>query len=173
MLLRLAAYAADRNRVLELAEQTQSQLPVAGRANTVGAFTLLMSTVESLTMIGERERAANLYPLVRELLGTKIVCLSYTCRFPETVAGIAAGAAGNWDAAEQHFATALKLAYELPHRIEEAEVSRFHAMTLLKRNRASDRERARKMLERAARSYGLIGMPRHLELIRGLEKAAQ
>jgi len=173
MLLRLAAYAADRNRVLELAEQTQSQLPVAGRANTVGAFTLLMSTVESLTMIGERERAANLYPLVRELLGTKIVCLSYTCRFPETVAGIAAGAAGNWDAAEQHFATALKLAHELPHRLEEAEVSRFHAMTLLKRNPASDRERARKMLERAARSYGLIGMPRHLELIRGLEKAAQ
>jgi hypothetical protein len=62
---------------------------------------------------------------------------------------------------------------DLPHRLEEAEVLRFHANMLLQRNLAGDRERARNMLARAAESYDRMAMPRHLELARTmLEKAA-
>ena len=62
---------------------------------------------------------------------------------------------------------------DLPHKLEQAEVLRFHANMLLQRNLAGDRERARNMLARAAESYDGMAMPRHVELARtALEKAA-
>ena len=67
-------------------------------------------------MIGERGRTAELYPLVRELLESGVKCTALEIRFPETVAGIAAGAAGDWERAEQHFLAARKQALELPQR---------------------------------------------------------
>ena len=90
------------------------------------------------------------------------------CRFPETIAGIAAGAAGDWERAEQHFLAARKLALELPHRLEEAEVSRFHGMMLIDRAASGDRERARRLLGEALATYTRIGMPRYVELTRKL-----
>jgi tetratricopeptide (TPR) repeat protein len=168
MLLRLAAYSGDRDRVLELVEETQSQLPLPGRANTIGAWSLLMGMVESLAMVGERGRAGELYPRVRELLGCGAVCILFACRFVQTIAGIAAAAANDWDAAEQHFGVGLRQAMELPHRLEEAELRRFHAMMLLWRDMTGDRTRAHEMLVLAVESYKRIGMSRHLKLARGL-----
>ena len=55
---------------------------------------------------------------------------------------------------------------DLPHKLEEAEVLRFHANMLSQRNLAGDRERARNMLIRAAESYNKMAMPRHVELAR-------
>jgi tetratricopeptide (TPR) repeat protein len=167
-LLRLAAYSADRDRVLQLVDQVEQHLPIPGRLNTIGAWTLLMGMVEALAVAGEQQRTARFYPQVSELLKSGVVCMSFAWRFPETLAGIAAGAAGLWELAEKHFETALKYTVELPQRLEEAEVQRFHAMMLLWRNRDSDRERVREMLVRAADSYQQIGMPRHLELTRRL-----
>jgi tetratricopeptide (TPR) repeat protein len=174
MMLRLAAYSGDRGRVLELVDQTQLQLPLPGHVNTIGAWSLLTGTVEALAIIGERRRAAELYPQVRELLGCGAAWMSFGCRFPETIAAIAASAAGEWDAAERHFEITLRQAIQVPHRLEEAEVRRFHAAMLLERNPAGDRERAREMLVRAVESYERIAMPRHLELARAmLAQAAQ
>ena len=115
MLLRLGAYSGDRDRVFQLIDQTRSQFPMPGRPNTIGAWSLLMGGVESLAMVGEHQRAAELYPLVRELLGCGAVNISFARQFPETIAGIAAGAVGDWDAAEQHFTVALRQATEFPH----------------------------------------------------------
>jgi len=168
MLLRLAAYSGNRDQVLELVEQTRSHLPILGKVNSIGRWSLLMITVESLAMVNEQGRTAELYPLVRELLKCGVVCMLLTCRFPETIAGIAAAEAGDWDAAETHFGTALRQAIELPHQLEEAEVRRFHAMMLLQRDRPGDRDRAREMLIQALESYRRIGMPRHMELTRVL-----
>ncbi|MBV8362564.1 MAG: AAA family ATPase, partial [Deltaproteobacteria bacterium] len=168
MLLRLAGYSGGHDRVLELVNQTQAQLPRLGQTNTIGTWSLLMGMVEALAMVGERGRAAELYPRVRELLACGVITMSFGCRFSETIAGVAAGTAGYWQPAEQHFGLALQQAAELPHRLEEAEVRRFHAMMLLERNLAGDRDRAREMLIRAIEVYERIKMPCHLELARRL-----
>lgn len=171
--LRLAAYAGDRDMVLELAGKAESQLPKSGQPNPIRAWLLLMSMVEALAMVGENARAAALYPMVRELLASGAICMALMCRLPQTIAGIAAGAAGDWEVAEEHFRIALAQATELPHRLEEAEVRRFYTMMLLQRNFAGDRERARDMLVPAVESYGRIGMPLHLELARALLASAE
>ena len=119
-------------------------------------------------MVGERGRAAELYPLVHELLESGTKCMALEVRFPETVAGIAAGAAGDWERAEQHFLAARKQALELPHPLEEAELRRFHAMMLIDRAASGDRERARRLLGEALAIYTRIGMSRHVELTRKL-----
>jgi tetratricopeptide (TPR) repeat protein len=168
MLLRLAGYLGERDRALELADQTRPRLPIPQMANTIGAWLLLIGTVEGLAMVGERGRAAELYPLVRELLESGVRCMSWEIRFPETVAGIAAGAAGDWERAEEHFLAARKQALELPHRVEEAEVRRFHAMMLIDRAASGDRETARRLLGEAVAIYWRIGMHRHVELTRKL-----
>jgi tetratricopeptide (TPR) repeat protein len=90
------------------------------------------------------------------------------CRFPETIAGIAAGAAGDWELAEKHFEKALKQAEEFPHRVEEAEVQRFYAMMLIARTARGARSRARALLNHALESYERIGMPGHAGLTRTL-----
>jgi len=89
-------------------------------------------------------------------------------RLAETVAGIAAASARNWDAAEDHFKTALRQAESLPLRLEEAEIRRFHAMMLLNRAAPGDREKARCLLDEARERYVQIGMPRHVEIIQSL-----
>lgn len=172
-LLRIAAYSGDREKVSELLNQMESHFPIPGRANTIGAWSLMMGAVESLAMVAESGRAAKLYPLARELLESGAVCISFVCRFPQTIAGIAAGAAGEWEAAEQHFQVAQQQAGHMPHFLEQAEVRRFHSMMLLRRGLPGDRERAREMLVRAVESYDRIAMPRHRELARAMLAKAE
>lgn len=95
------------------------------------------------------------------------------CRFTETTAGIAAAAAREWDASEDHFRIALRQAESMPYRVEEAEIRRFHAMMLLDRSAPSDRERAMTLVREALDFYARTGMARHQELSRELlNKAA-
>ena len=89
-------------------------------------------------------------------------------RFTQTIAGIAAAAARQWEAAEDHFQTALRQAESIPHRLEQAEIRRFHAMMLMDRAAQGDREKAQKLLREALESYTLIGMPRHIEMTQSL-----
>lgn len=69
---------------------------------------------------------------------------------------------------EQHFDTALRQAHEIPHRIEQPEVRRWHAWMLLDRAAPGDRERASQLLTEAIALYRDFGMPRHLELAEAL-----
>lgn len=84
MLLRLAAYAGDREKVLELVGQAQSQLSITGKPNAIGSWLLLMDTVEAFAIIGERDRAALLYPVVHELLRCGALSISFPYRLLET-----------------------------------------------------------------------------------------
>ena len=80
----------------------------------------------------------------------------------------AAAAAHGWKAAEDHFQTALQQAESFPNRLEQAEIRRFHAMMLIDRAAAGDREKAQTMLREALESYTQIGMPRHVEMVQAL-----
>jgi tetratricopeptide (TPR) repeat protein len=90
------------------------------------------------------------------------------CRFTQTIAGIAASAARQWEAAEEHFKIALQQAEYFPNRLEQTEIRRFHAMMLIDRDAAGDREKAQTLLREALESYTQIGMPRHIEMAQTL-----
>jgi hypothetical protein len=129
---------------------------------------MLALVIEGLVLLGEQSQAERLYPLVGELVGTGAIALWPIFRFTHTVAGMAASAAHQWETAEQHFQTALRPAESVPHRLEQAEIRRFHAMMLMDRAAPGDREEARKLLGETLETYTRIGMPRHIELTRTL-----
>ena len=141
-----------------------SRLPIATQPNTIGAWTVLFGVVEGLAELGERDAAADLYPAVLDAIETGTLVDFDARRLLQTVAGIAAAAGGDWDAAETHYQTALRQAHEIPFRSEQPEVRRWYAHMLLDRNAPGDRDTARVQLGEAVEMYRAIGMPRHLAL---------
>ena len=165
-LFRQMAYAGDRADALKLFDESRPKLPRTGEPNTIGSWAMLMLFVEGLHELGEYEMAAGFYPIVGELIDTGTICMGWIARFPQTIAGIAAAAARNWDAAEEHFANALRQAEELPHLLEAAEIRRFRAAMLIRRGASGDFTLAHRLLSEALDSYERFGMRRHAELAR-------
>src|SRR5208282_4693810 len=163
-LFRQMAYAGDRDAALGILEEKQTQLPHSGKPNAAGSWFMLSLVIEGLVMLGEQGKAAQLYPLVCELVDTGAVVLWSISRFTQTIAGIAAAAAHQWEAAEKHFQIAMQQAEFFPNVLEQKEIRRFHAMMLLDRAAPGDRNKARTLLNQALETYAQIGMPRHIEL---------
>ena len=165
---RQLAYGADRDRALAILDEERAWLPHDGKPNIRGSWRMLALVIEGLVMLGEQWQAAQLYPLSRELVDTGAVALFPLSRFTHTIAGIAAGAAHQWQSAEQDFQIAMQQAESFPYRLEQAEIRRFHAMMLIERAAPGDRDRARTLLREALESYTQIGMPRHIEMTQAL-----
>jgi tetratricopeptide (TPR) repeat protein len=163
------AYAGDRDGALAILDEKRALLPRSGQPNSIGSWWMLALVIEGLVMLGEQSQAAQLYPLARELIGTGAVVVHWPIlRFTHTIAGIAAAAARQWEAAEDHFRIAMQQAEAVPQRLEQAEIRRFHAMMLIDRAAPGDREKAQTLLREALESYAQIGMPRHIEMARAL-----
>ncbi len=167
-LFRQMAYSGDRAGALAILEKNRALLPVSGQENLRGSWWMLALVVEGLVMLGEQAQAGELYPLVRELIDTGAVVLWPIPRYTQTIAGLAAAGARQWEAAEKHFQLARRQAEFFPDRLEQAEISRFHAMMLRDRADPGDREKARTLLNEALETYKLIGMPRHIEMTQAL-----
>jgi tetratricopeptide (TPR) repeat protein len=167
-LFRQMAYTGDRDAALAILEEERTRLPQSGQENSRGWGLMLALVVEGLGTLGERTKAAQLYPLVLELIATGTVWLWPISRLTQTIAGIAAAAARQWDAAEEHFQIAMQQARSLPNVLEHAEIHRFHAMMLIDRDGPSDREKAQTLLREALAAYDRIGMPRHIDLAQTL-----
>ena len=151
------ASAAIEMRQVELAARSHD-------ANFVGAWDQLMNVVEGLAILGARDRAATLYQQVAGGLETGVV-LNHSSRLWQMVAGIAAACGAQWEAAQEHYETALTQAHDLPHKIAQPEVRRWYAQMLLDRNAAGDRDKARTLLGEATEMYQTIGMPKHVEMV--------
>jgi tetratricopeptide (TPR) repeat protein len=169
-LCRQLAYAGDRDGALAILDQESARLPRSGQANTTGSWFMFALVIEGLFMLREWSQAEELYPLVGELLDTGAVALWPIFRFTHTIAGLAATAARQWEAAEEHFRIAMQQAASFPDRLEQAEIRRFHAMMFIDRAAPGDREKAQTLLSEALRTYTQIGMPRHIEMIQALAK---
>jgi tetratricopeptide (TPR) repeat protein len=167
-LFRQMAYAGDRDGALAILDEKRALLPRSGQPNTAGSWFMLALVIEGLVMLGEQSQAGQLYPLVCELIGTGAVVLWPIFRFTQTIAGVAAAAARQWDAAEEHSQIAMQQAESFPNRLEQAEIRRFHAMMLMDRAAPGDREKAQTLLREALESYTQIGMPRHIGMARAL-----
>jgi tetratricopeptide (TPR) repeat protein len=161
-------YAGDSNGALAMLEQERQNLPRPGQANTIGAWTMLLAAVEGLAVLGEREEAAKLYPLVGEAIDTRALLRDVFGGLLQTVAGIAAAAGGQWEKAEEHYQTALRQAHELPSVIEQPEVRRWYARMLTDRDAPGDRDKAFRLLTEAIAMYRRIGMPKHVEMAQAL-----
>ncbi len=64
------AYMGDKDAALAALEERREGLPRPGRANIWGAWAMLFAAVEGLAVLGEREEAAKLYPLVLEAVNS-------------------------------------------------------------------------------------------------------
>jgi hypothetical protein len=162
------AYAGDHDGALAILREKRAWLPLSGQQNSRGSWMMLALVIEGLVMLGEQSQAAQFYPLARELIATGAVVIWPISRFTHTIAGVAAGAARQWEAAETHFQIALKEAESLPSCLEQAEIRRFHAMMLIDHAAPGNREKARTLLSEALASYARIGMPRHIEMTQTL-----
>ena len=167
-IFRQMAYSGDRDGALAILDETRGLLPRSGQSNTAGSWLMLALVIEGLVMLGEHSQAGELYPLVCELLGTGLVVLWPIFRLTHTIVGVAAAAARQWEAAEEHFQLAMLQAKALPHRLEQTEIRRFNAMMLIDRAAPGDREKAHTLLGEALESYTRIGMPRHIEMTQAL-----
>ena len=168
LLFKLMSYAGDRKGALALLDETRGLLPHSGRPNEPHSWVMLLLVIEGLVMLGEYSQAEQFYPLVQELIDAGAVELFRITHFSHTIAGLAAGAARLWEAAEDHFRIAMQQAESLPDSLEQVEIRRFHAMMLIDRGGPGDREKARSLLSAALASYERVGMPRHVEITRGL-----
>jgi hypothetical protein len=102
------------------------------------------------------------------LIDTRTVTLWPVFRFTQKIAGVAAAAARQWEAAEEHFQMAMQQTESFPNRLEQTEIRRFHAMMLLDRGAPDDRAKAQMLLGEALETYTRIGMPRHIEMAQAL-----
>jgi hypothetical protein len=166
--LQVLAYRGERTETLAVFDRRRDALPGAEHGNGMGSWHLLLSAVEGLYVLDERQTAAALYPLVLDLLALGVVLDLFQGRLVERMAGTAAAAGKLWGAAEGHFLIALRQAEEMPNILEQAETRRFYGQMLLERGAPGDRERARSLLQEASDAYGRIGMPRHVELATAL-----
>lgn len=109
---------------LDHLERARSMALAMKEDNPKGDWDLLLHVAESLAVLGRKPDAGNLYPaLVRGLERGSCVSL-ISSRFWQMVAGIAAACGRQWDAAQEHYETALKQAHDLPHEIAPSEVRR-------------------------------------------------
>jgi class 3 adenylate cyclase/tetratricopeptide (TPR) repeat protein len=167
LLFEFRAYAGEREMALAMLDAEDAPLPVPGQPNGWGRWSMLLSAVEGLYVLGERDRAASYYGLVVECIErTRAICAGFhDSRLPHRTAGIAAMAGHSWDEAEVYFRTALRQADELPHLPEQAHTRRFFARMLLERDGPGDRAEATQMAAEAADLYRRMGMPRHLAMV--------
>jgi hypothetical protein len=164
------AYAGAHDGALAMLDEERGWLPSADQPKTIGSWLMLAPVIEGLVMLGEQSQAAQLYPLAGELVGSGAVSLWAVSRFTQTIAGIAAAAAQEWEAAEEHFQIALQQAESFPNRLEQAEIRRFHAMMLMDRAALGD---TRKGANTAQRSAGELHADRNAPPHRGGPGAPQ
>ncbi|MCH7891941.1 MAG: hypothetical protein IH921_10620, partial [Gemmatimonadetes bacterium] len=159
--LLVRAYA-EPTTAMSYFRKNEARLPAPGRSNLAGSRIMAAWAVESLAVIGERDKAAALYPVLTDMVddGFALTWAGLT----QTYAGIAAAAGRRWDDAERHFETALTQAHDMPFVLAQPETRRWYAWMLIDRNEPGDRDKAVGLLKEAIKMYGEIGMPTYVEL---------
>ena len=162
MLFLCECTAGRREAALTLLEERAASLPRGGHLNPIGAWCALFKVVEGLALLGESQRAATLYPLVLEAVRKDNVVTFDASHLLDTVAGIAAAAARQWDAAESHYQAAIRTADVMPFVSAQGDARYWYARMLIDRGAPEDRATARALLETALAVYGKVGMPWHV-----------
>jgi hypothetical protein len=115
--------------------------------------------VLGLAILGRRDEAAAFSTAAAAIVEKGIVYIpgSAAVGAAETIAGIAAGCAREWDAAEANFHAAIARAERKPMPLESSNARIWLADMLRHRDRPGDRERARALCDEAAVRAAGIG----------------
>jgi tetratricopeptide (TPR) repeat protein len=127
--------------------------------NPLGAWASVWPAVLGLAILGRRDEAAAFSTAAAAIVETGIVYIpgSAAVGAAETIAGIAAGCAREWDAAEANFHAAIARAERKPMPLESSNARIWLADMLRHRDRPGDRERARALCDEAAVRAAGIG----------------
>jgi tetratricopeptide (TPR) repeat protein len=169
----LALCHLDTARAEELFQSQRHLFPTTVEDTGGGGWTSLLRGIEGHAVRGQRERAAELYPLALGAIATGTVTDFLSLSMPQFAAAIAAACGERWEVAEEHYRAGLRQADEVPHRLMQPELRRWYARMLLERGAAGDRERARALLGEAIAAYEALGMPRHVAMARDQAAAAR
>jgi len=132
------------------------RLPATGQLNSLGAWNALERSVIGLARMGRRSEIAELRPLTEELLLTG--AWMYTLLSPfQTIAGIAAACAGDWEAAERHHRTAIEQTEAAPYRHLSPVAREWYARMLLDQDTPRFGSKATGLLEEAVELYRNTG----------------
>jgi DNA-binding SARP family transcriptional activator/class 3 adenylate cyclase len=165
MRLLISAYAGAPADTRRLFQELSHRIPAVGQPAGLGPSQLGFSAVEALAVIGDRDEAAALYPLVMQAIDSGAVLDGYIHgRQLHMLAGIAAASGGRYSEAERHFETALAEAARLGQVMERPDILRFYGQMLAERAGPGDSVRARSMLTEAEETFSALGMPRHAAL---------
>ncbi|HWI00699.1 MAG TPA: hypothetical protein VNT27_10240, partial [Propionibacteriaceae bacterium] len=159
ILVRHLAHVGRAEEVMAIYQSERSKLPSPDRVNSHGAWNRLLGLVEALYLCGFSDDASALSPLVEKVLEHGPDWITFDGRLVCTRAGVAAAAAGRWEAAERHFAEAELHAKDMNNRLEETELRRLRARMLLDRSGPGDSARAKELLEQAHIDYRTFEMP--------------
>jgi len=154
------AAKGDRSALTLL--DTDILLPIEGKHNTTGRLFAVGCVVEGLALLGERERAARLYPQTLEAV--ERTTLNNFGLFPTIAAGIAATAGRDWDDALRHFRAAIRQAGDVPYKLEQPRARYWLSSMLVERDGPGDHDEAKQLLEEAIHGFREIGMPVYLDL---------
>ena len=140
-------------------------LPAVGKRNIYPKWAVLDTTVSGLMLAGDIVRCGALYSACVSYLGTGVIdYLSIVPGSPQTVAGIAAHAAGLRDRAREHFETAIHQADTLPHRLLQPTARYWYGRLLVDDPHPAERARGHAMIEAAATDLRSLGMVTYANL---------
>jgi len=130
-------------------------MPVPGEPAPAGAWLALPSVLRGLALLGRRDEVAALVPATEALLAHGVPGYYWSAT---TAAAIAAGAAGDWTAAEALHLSAIAQADALPNLTWQPEVRDWYARMLAERGAPGDADRAQAVLGDAIARYEALGL---------------
>jgi hypothetical protein len=141
-------------------------LPAVGKPNINGAWMVLDASVPGLILADDVARCGDLYSSCVSYLGTGTIVewLAIVPGNPQTVAGIAAHAAGLRDRARDHFETAIHQADTLPHRLLQPTARYWYGRLLIDDPHPAEQARGRAVIEAAATDFRSLEMVTYANL---------
>jgi eukaryotic-like serine/threonine-protein kinase len=148
-----------------LFKKVEPWLPAVGERNRQGAWEALDASVPGLMLADDVLRCGTLYPACASYLGAGVIGQwAIVPGNPQTVAGIAAHAAGVRDRARDHFETAIRQADTLPHRLLQPTARYWYGRLLVDDPHPAEQARGRAMVEAAASDFRSLEMVTYANL---------
>jgi hypothetical protein len=164
MLFSATALAGSVVDARMLFRDVEPWLPAVGKRSIAGTWVVLDASVPGL-MLTDDIRCGTLYPSCVSYLGTGVIeGSSIVPGNPQTVAGIAAHAAGLRDRARDHFETAIRQADELPHRLLQPTARYWYGRLLVDDPHPAEQARGRAMIEAAETDFRSLEMVTYANL---------
>jgi MalT-like TPR region len=141
-------------------------LPAVDKRNPGNAWAVLDVSVPGLVLAGDVVRCGALYPSCTSYLGTGMMInyWSIVPGNPQTVAGIAAHAAGLNGRARDHFETAIRQADTLPHRLLQPTARYWYGRLLVDDPHSAEQARGRALIEAAVTDFRSLEMVTYANL---------